>query len=210
MIDKILAVVAHPDDLEIMAGGSVIKWLGEGKEVHVLVLTTGSWYSPDGTLNRPKEEINEDLNRVKRKVGYTSYEVLSEETLNLEYKDMLVCEVLKRISSYQIDTVLTTWERDMHRDHRIASEIAVAACRRVPNLLMGQINHYMSDFYTPNYFVDITDSWERKLESVACFESQWERNKEDWISFMDATATYYGKVVGVDRAEGFIAKKILY
>lgn len=77
---NILAVVAHPDDLEMMAGGSVAKWISEDKKVYVLVLTNGSWVGPDGNLCRPLDEIKEEVDAVKQMMGYSSYEVLNEET----------------------------------------------------------------------------------------------------------------------------------
>lgn len=209
-INNILAVVAHPDDLEIMAGGSILRFLQEGKKVHVLVLTTGSWKNPEGVVVRSLEDIQKEVDNVKAYVNYTTYEVLNEETENLKFKDELVCEVLKRIADYKIDTIITTWDHDTANDHKVASAIALAACRRVPNFLMGQINYYMTTFFTPNFYVDITDTWQNKLELISCFTSQWERNCKDWTEFLGSTSEYYGKVAGVKRAEGFIIGKIRY
>ena len=202
-MQNILAVVAHPDDLEVMAGGSVAKWKKEGKSIHVLVLTNGSWVGPDGNLCRPTNEIQNEVQAVNHFMGYDSYDVLNEETLNLQFKDSLVCEVLQRINKYSIDTLLTSWEKDTHHDHRIANEIATAASRRVPNFLVGQINYYIKEAFTPNFYVDITNQWTTKLECLSKFESQWNRSKDDWTEFLDVTSRYHGKVVGCMRAEGF-------
>ena len=206
---NILAVVAHPDDLEMMAGGSVAKWKREGKFIHVLVLTNGSWEGPAGNLCRPLEEIRTEVQAVKQLVDYDSYEVLNEETLNLQYKDALVCEVLKRIKDYVIDTILTSWDKDTHHDHRIACEVAVQASRRVPNFLMGQINYYLLDVFTPNFYVDITDTFKQKIEYMSLYKSQWVRSGKDWGEYLDLLALCNGRVVGVRRAEAFIAKRFL-
>lgn len=205
---NILAVVAHPDDFEMMAGGSVFKWLAEGKSVHVLALTNGSWRGPDGNLCRKTTDINKEIESVKTAAGYHSYEVLTEETLNLQFKDSLVCEVLKRIQLFSIDTIITSWDKDTHHDHRIACEIAKAASRRVPNFLMGQINYYLLDSFDPNLYVDITDTFDKKLELMSLYNSQWDRSKSDWTDFLNASSVYLGKVIGVEKAEGFIAKKL--
>jgi len=206
-MENILAVVAHPDDFEMMAGGSVAKWLSEGKQIHVLVFTNGSWKGPDGKLCRDINDINKEIDSVRKTVGYNSYEVLNEPTLDLQFKDALVCEVLRRIQKYSIDTIITSWENDTHHDHRVACEIAKAASRRVPNFLMGQINYYMLDVFTPNLYVDITDTFEKKLQYMSLYKSQWDRSKEDWTEFLEASSLYAGKVVGVKKAEGFIAKR---
>lgn len=206
---NILAVVAHPDDLEMMAGGSVAKWKREGKHIHVLVLTNGSWVGPDGNLCRPIDEIHAEVEAVKQLMAYDSYVVLNEETLDLQYKDALVCEVLKRIKDYSVDTLLTSWEKDTHHDHRIACEISVQAARRVPNFLMGQINYYLLDSFTPNFYVDITHTFKQKIECMSLFKSQWERSGKDWEEYLNSLALCNGRVVGVERAEAFIAKRFL-
>lgn len=207
---NILAVVAHPDDLEMMAGASVSKWIAEGKYVHVLVLTNGSWVGPDGTRCRPLEEIDREVDAVKEFMGYSSYEVLNEETLNLQYKDALVCEVLQRTKTYEIDTLLTSWEHDTHRDHRIACEIAVQAARRVPTFMMGQINYYTLDTFTPNLFVDVTNTFQRKLDCMALYKSQWDRSGKDWTEYLQSLAICNGRVVGTKLAEAFVAKRLIY
>src|SRR5690606_28826638 len=120
-----------------------------------------------------------------------------EKTLELEYKDSIVCEVLKKIEKFDIDTIVTTWNKDTHRDHRVTSEIALTASRRVPNFLMGQVNYYMTDFFTPNFYVDITSEWDDKIKSMSLFASQWKRNENDWTEFLDITSKYYGKMIGV-------------
>ena len=206
---NILAVVAYPDDLEVMAGGSVAKWKSEGKNIHVLVFTNGSWISPDGNLCRPIDDIQKEVQTVKQFMGYDSYDVLNEETLNLQFKDSLVCEVLQRINKYSVDTILTSWEKDTHHDHRIANEIATSASRRVPNFLVGQINYYLKESFAPNFYVDISKQWETKIECLSKFESQWNRSRFDWTEFLDVTSRYHGKVVGCERAEGFQVYKYI-
>lgn len=209
-IKNLLAVVAHPDDLEMMGGGTILKLMKENVNVHVLILTDGSWSSQDGVTIRSKEEAKNEMNDVNMFMNYASCEMLNEKTLDLQFKDSLVCEVLNRIDKYQIDTILTTWNKDTNRDHRITSEIALSASRRVANFLMGQVNYYMTDFFTPNLYIDITEEWKKKIKGISLFTSQWKRTEKDWTDFLDITSRYYGKVIDVERAEGFIATRIKY
>ncbi|MDY0201543.1 MAG: PIG-L family deacetylase [Tenuifilaceae bacterium] len=209
-IKNLLAVVAHPDDLEMMAAGFVAKIMKDGANVHVLVLTNGSWIAPDGDIVRSKDQAATEMHNVSVFMNYSSWHMLNEATLDLNFKDALVTEVLKKIKQYNIDTLLTSWNKDSNRDHRIASEIALSASRRVPNFLMGQVNYYMLDVFTPNFYIDISDEWDKKIECMAKFVSQWERAHTDWTEFLDVISRYYGKIIGVERAEGFIAKRIAY
>jgi len=209
-IKNLLAVVAHPDDLEMMGAGCIAKFQKEGIDIHVMILTDGSWTSQDGVVIRSVKEAKAEMESVNSFMQYSSCEMLNEKTLDLQFKDSLVCEVLSRIDKYKIDTMLTSWDNDSNRDHRIAAEIALSASRRVPNILMGQINYYMTDFFTPNFYVNITPEWEQKLEAMSLFKSQWKRNQKDWTEFLDITSQYYGKTIGVQRAEGFIATRLKY
>jgi LmbE family N-acetylglucosaminyl deacetylase len=209
-LKNILAVAAHPDDLEMMGGGSMLRFQKENINIHVLVLTYGAWNSQNGTVIRSKDESSSEMHEVNAFMHYTTCDVLEEKTLELQFKDSLVCEVLSRIDKYNIDTILTTWNKDTHRDHRVASEIALSASRRVPNFLMGQVNYYMTDFFSPNFYIDITSEYEKKIEALSLFRSQWERNKKDWTEFLDITSQYYGKIIGTSRAEGFVAKRLKY
>lgn len=208
-IQNVLCVVAHPDDVEMMAGGAMLKWKKEGKRIHVLIFTDGSWYTPEGVFLRDPVETKKDVERVAAFMGYDSCEILDEKNTHLEYSDRLVCEVLNRISKYNIDTIVTTWIKDTNRDHEMASRIAQAASRRVPRFLEAQVNYYMHEVFSPNCYVDITDEWEDKLEVLSYYRSEWQRGGNDWNEFLDVTSRYYGKIVGVRRAEAFFVQKYL-
>jgi len=208
-MENILAVVAHPDDLEIMAGGTVLKYKSLGAKIHVLVMTNGSWISEKGETLRTINEAELEFENVSKVMLYDSYEMLNEKTLHIEYKDDLVCEILKRIDSYKIDTIITCWEKDTNHDHFIVSQLAKIAGKKVPRILMGQINYYMNDFFTPNFFIDISEYYDKKIEAIKLYKSQWKRNKNDWTEFLNLTSSYYGKIVRVKFAEGFISNKFL-
>jgi len=204
---SVLCILAHPDDLELMAGGSVARWVKEGHRVHALTFTTGVWTAPDGTvMRRPDEAIAEE----KKAAAYLGYTVenLRYPAMDLAYEDAHVLAVLARIGDLMPDVLLFPWERDIHHDHEVVSRIALSASRRVPTLLSGQINYYLRDFFTPNVFVDISDTWEEKIESLKIYAGQWERAGTDWYGYLDNTSRYYGKMIGVERAEGFVSRKL--
>lgn len=200
---NILAVIAHPDYLEIMAGGAVITWIRNGLNVHVLCLSDGSFASENNILCRSKEDAEYEALQSSRYIGFT-YENLGHRCLNLNYSDEIVVEVKNRINKYLIDSILCPYDKDLHHDHRVASRIALSAGRRLPNILMGQINYFMRELFAPNFFVDISGVWDEKIQACEIYKSQW---KNDWFEFLDITSRYYGKICGVYRAEGFISLK---
>ena len=205
---SILGVLAHADDLELMAGGTIAKWAKEGHKIHVMTFTDGVWESSNGEIMRNKEEALEEEKEVAKYLGYT-VENLGYHATNLDFKDKHVLEVLHRINKHNVDTLICPWEYDNNYDHQIASKIALTASGRVPRILMGQINYYLREFFTPNFFVDISDTWEQKMGALKHYKSEWKRLGSDWCEFLDATTTYYGKMSGAKRAEGFITHKFL-
>ena len=73
---------------------------------------------------------------------------------------------------------------------------------------MGKINYYLRHFFTPNIFVDITSTWDKKIKAMECFKTQWDRIGDEWYEFLDETSRYYGKICGVERAEAAIGSGI--
>jgi LmbE family N-acetylglucosaminyl deacetylase len=205
---EILCVIAHPDDLELMAGGSIARWIESGASVHVLTFSDGVWTAPDGRLMRDSEEALAEERSAAASLGY-SVENLRLPAMNLQFSDSHVLEVLRRIGKYRPDTLLCPWSGDLHHDHEVVARVTESASRRVPRVLMGQINYYLRAHFTPNVFVDISDTWDKKIKALECFSSQWRRAGDDWKEYLDITSRYYGKIAGVHRAEGFVSVKYL-
>lgn len=205
---NVLCVIAHPDDVELMAGGTLAKWIAEGHSVRVLTLSDGVWTTPDGSVARDATEALVEEAKAAEYLGFT-VENLRGPAMDLRFEDRLVREVLRRVEDLTIDTILCPWERDVHHDHEVASRIALAASRRVPRVLMGQINFFVRDIFSPNVFVDISETWEQKIKALECYTSQWSRAGKEWYGFLDQTTRYYGQMVGVERAEGFVSNKLL-
>ena len=206
---KILCVIAHPDDIELMAGGSLAKWIDEGHEIHALTFTDGVWTSPDGAVARDRKGALSEEKNAADLLGY-NVENLQYPAMEMRFQDKHVCEVLQRVDNLEIDTIICPYEKDLHHDHEVVSRIAISASRKVKRVLMGQINYHLRNIFKPNYFIDISDTWDQKIRALKCFKSEWKRAGKDWIEFLEQTTRYYGKMCGVERAEGFVTNKFLY
>jgi hypothetical protein len=144
-----LCVIAHADDLELMAGGTVAKRDRRGsrgarpddleRSVHRSVWRRHA---------RRAGGVGRGATRAAC-LGYT-VENPGLSAMDLKFEDRLVVEVVRRIEARRADTLLCPWERDVHHDHEVVSRIAVSATRRVSRALMGQINYYLRDFFRPN------------------------------------------------------------
>ena len=204
---NVLFVGAHPDDLEMMAGGLVNRIVCEGGNVHAITLTDGTWAGADGVVHRNNNNYLEEVENAAKILGY-SYEHLNEKTFNIRYKDEIVVKILKRINDLSIDTIICPWIKDLHIDHQMAARMAISASKNINKVLMGQINWYIGDdMFKPNIYFDITDQYKSKIEALRCYKSEMKRTGDKWESYQEALTNYYGLISGVPRAEGFITKK---
>jgi len=209
-ISSVLCVGAHPDDIELMAGGSVARWIKEGRQGHFLTFTDGAWISPSGRVEREAEEALREGSAAASSLG-VEVENLQLPSLDLRHEDRLVMEVLRRVEHHKIDTIVCPWDGDSNHDHEVVSRICVSASRRVPRVMMGAINFFLREFFTPNFFVDISDTWDDKISAMECYDGQWSSKQkcDEWLPWLDESSRLYGRMVGVPRAEGFIVKKFL-
>ena len=118
-MNNILIVNAHPDDAELMAGGSMLKWKKHGANIFVLTFSDGGLTLPDGSVYRSKEDAIKEEKLVSNYIGYTC-ENLGIKNLHLEFKDEYVVKVIENINKYKIDTIITHYDKDLHHDHEIA------------------------------------------------------------------------------------------
>ena len=202
---NVLVVGAHPDDLEWMAGGTVAKIISEGGKVHLITLTNGTWKDASGNYYRDKDIAISEAKKAASVLGYT-IEHLDEPCLDVNFRDALVVQVLNRIDKINADTIICPWIDDLHHDHEMTARIAVSASRRVPRVLMGMCNWYVFRTpFNPNFFVDISDTYSKKMAALECYESEMKRIGGTWRKYHDNITSNYGIMVNVERAEGFIS-----
>ncbi len=167
---NILVIGAHYDDAELGAGGSMAKWVKNGKNIYKLTLT-------DNVTKFEKKNIIVD-NESSKKDSERACEILGVKEITDEV-DLAPCTALifnkkqmQQIESFiidnDIDTIVTHFLSDIQQDHVHASTISYVAGRYCDNILMYQSNKYIlpKDFY-PRYFEDITDTIELKKEALA-------------------------------------------
>lgn len=205
---NILCCGAHPDDIELMAGGTLSRFASEGHKIHCIVFSNGSWLKPDGEIGRDPQVAVAENREIAKALKY-ELNILDEKTMDIPFEDRLVSVVLREIEKNNIDTLILPWEGDLHKDHQTVARIGISASRRVPRVLHGQINYYLHSFFCPNFFVDISDHYENKINVLKKYKSVWAGKEDDWREFLHATHTYYGKMIGTKMAEGFITNKYL-
>lgn len=219
---RVMAIVAHPDDAEFSSAGTIARWVDEGREVTYLVCTNGDKGTPDPdmTSERLARAREEEQREAARVLGVKEVVFLGHPDGGLEDTPQFRGEVVREIRRYRPDIVLTSdpYRRYMqHRDHRIAGTVALDAVYPYArdhlfypeHLAQGLRPHKVKEVYiwgsdNPNTYIDITATFERKMEALACHKSQvrswpWEQLKER----MRGMAASYGKGRGMELAEAF-------
>lgn len=224
---SVLGVAAHPDDLDFGAGGTLAKFAAEGAEVHILILTDGSKGSADPAMTGHK------LARIRQQEQQGALEVMGGATVDflgypdahLEVTMQLKRDIVQAVRRYKPDVVITmdptmvySAERGFvnHPDHRAAGQAALDAVfplardhMTFPELVAAGYEPHKTptllliNFNTVNYYSDITDYLDTKLQLMARHESQGFAAPEvqDRARSFAETA---GKKAGCRYAEAFV------
>ena len=192
-IRRVLVVVAHPDDAEFGCGGSVARWVKEGKEVTYVILTNGDKGSGDRSMTseRLAKIRQEEQRNAALTLGVQRVEFLGYPDGELEDTREVRRGVTAEIRRWRPDLLVTqnpyrtTNLYASHRDHRIAAGVALDCVYPLardhlsfPELLaQGLEPHKVREVYlmwweNPEVVVDISDTMDLKLKALACHASQ--------------------------------------
>jgi LmbE family N-acetylglucosaminyl deacetylase len=132
------------------------------------------------------------------------------KTLEVEFVDALNGEIVRIVEDKKIDMVYTHWIGDIHHDHQAVAKASLHGCRHVPRMLMYRSNWYHSNLdFKGNFYVDITDTWDRKEQAILAHVSEMERTGRKWSRFFKNEAENAGQRIGVKTAEVFEVVKWL-
>jgi LmbE family N-acetylglucosaminyl deacetylase len=198
---KVLAIGAHPDDVELGCGGTLARHRDAGDSVSVLVMTVGE-RGPQLLSTRMSEQQDacDVLGAALYWGGLPDCDVGAGSSTVA-----LIEQVLADVCP---DVVYTHAPEDSHQDHRAVSWASSSACRRVPRVLFYEGPTTLS--FEPLVFVDIASSLETKLASLRAHTSQVLKNGLVDLEAIEALARYRGFQGRVRQAEAFAAARFLW
>ncbi|TYQ25769.1 PIG-L deacetylase family protein [Pseudanabaena sp. UWO310] len=220
---NILVVAAHPDDEVLGCGGAIAKHIQQGDKVHILILAEGV---TSRKSERNRDDSQAELSALEIVANKASH-VLGVSSLSMhDFPDnrMDSCELLdivkfieKSIEQYQPQIVYTHHSGDVNIDHRCIHQAVVTACRPIPNhpvhtLLFFEIpssTEWQTTSsalpFTPNWFVDISETLVLKLEALEAYESEMRSYPHPRsLEAVEYLARWRGATIGVKAAEAFI------
>jgi len=225
----ILAFGVHPDDVELGCSGTILASVAGGKKVGIVDLTRGELGTRGNAETRKVEAA--DAARVLGSSIRENLEMADGFFQNDEKHQRKVIEVIRK---YRPEIILCNAIEDRHPDHgrsaQLVEEAAFLSGLRKIETSAADVNqeawrpkyvfHYLQDrFLQPDFVFDISGYFDKKLESIMCYKTQFFNPDLDepqtYISspsFFDsikARSMMLGKRIGVQYAEGYITRKMI-
>ena len=220
----VLTIAAHPDDIELTCAGTLIKMVDKGYSVGILDLTQGEM----GTRGTPEIRAKE-AEAARAVIGARFRERLnfgdSRLTASIENRFALA----EKIRAARPKTVILPYWEGRHPDHYTAATLGYEACYAagLKQLSVAGEPHrpkkilYASMYWEvrPSFLVDISPQFDRKIQAINCFASQFAGDLRDiaelypaWGKLIDRITTqckYFGHLMGVNYAEPFVVKELM-
>ncbi len=214
---KILVIAPHPDDETIGCGGTLLRHRDNGDEISCAVMTKlRSGPQADEELVKIKQQ---EIEKVKKIYQFKFYKALDYQPSELDKQpfNSLVSEVSNLFSKVQPEIIYIPYTNDVHTDHQVVSKAVISSSKWFRSNSIKEINMYETlsetnfDFlsknaFNPNFFVEITNYLEKKLEICRCYKTEFKKHpfprSEESIRSL---AKLRGSQSGYDSAESFIS-----
>jgi len=223
---NILAIGAHPDDVETSCGGTLAKYAKLGHKVFTATTTNGNI----GSATLPMDEIA----RIRKEEARRAAAIIGAEYICLDYDDEMFYETkevrlafINLVRHCKADVIFTHYPEDYNPDHELTSKIindiavmipiAHLKTEEEPYDVIPSIWYYEPDCgmnFQPTDYVDITDFYETKMKMLGCMESQKAWMADNYASmrlddnrFFDTIrifSEFRGMQAGCKYAEGFV------
>ena len=225
----VLFFAAHPDDVELSAGGTLLKFTKNGKKAGIIDLTRGE-LGTRGSISIRKKESE----KASGILGVTIRENLLINDGDIVNSKDNHLKIISSIRKYRPDVIFIPYFDDRHPDHQNANKLIREASfysglPKIVTKLKGKIqepfrtkrNIYYMQTYTfePSFIVDISDEFDVKMKAVMCYASQFYSpgskgpqtfiSDKKFIEYLEARAKFYGFKIGKKYGEPFYIEEDL-
>lgn len=225
----ILAIGAHPDDVELSCSGTLINEIKQGKKVGIVDLTQGEL----GTRGTVETRYTEAANAAMI-MGVQVRENLKMRDGFFQNDEAHQLKLITAIRKYQPSIVIGNVLHDRHPDHGKGGKLIADSCflsglakietlddegNKQERWRPSYVLHYIQDWYhEPDLLIDISDVFDQRMQAIAAYTTQFKAadnsaepqtyiSTPDFFESIVARARMFGKRIGVKYAEGFISEK---
>jgi LmbE family N-acetylglucosaminyl deacetylase len=194
---NILAIGAHPDDIEFGCGGALTKFAAKGHQIYLLVMTRGGMGASPKV--RAKEQADAKLILGAQQVFWGGY----RDTYLVADKNMIE-KIEKVIARVRPAFIFCHYPDDTHQDHRNLCQATVSATRYVKNVLFYE--GPTTQNFSPQVFIDISETLEQKVRALKAHRSQIKKTNIEDLSIVElagSSANFRGIQGRVKYAEAF-------
>lgn len=190
----ILAIGAHPDDIELGCGGSLAKLSDDGYKIKCLFLSSGE------CGGNPSEREKESYNACKilniDKVIFGKF-----PDTNIQYNHDTINFLEGIIKDYTPHIIFIPSEKDTHQDHMNLSKACITAYRKLPRILSYETDSTITSF-RPTLYIDIGKYYTKKRKALDCHKTQSKKMFMSYKSVLNL-ASYRGNQMNIPLAEAF-------
>jgi LmbE family N-acetylglucosaminyl deacetylase len=194
---SVLAIGAHPDDIELGCGGTLARHVSAGDRVAMLVVTRGEEGPGDARQRVAEQQRAAEVLGVHALLWGSGIPDCRVSLHELELVH-LIEEAIQRIDA---TIVYTHSPGDSHQDHRVVAQCTMGAARWVSTVLGYEAPSSLG--FSPTTFVDISDSLDKKIEATMCHATQAEGSRMVSVARIRSAAAYHGYSSRRAHAEGF-------
>lgn len=201
---SVLAIGAHPDDIEYGCAGTLLKFARKGHPVYLMVMTQGEMGGAAAT--RKKEQLASAKTLGAKEVFWGGYQD-TKVPLNNES----IAKIERVLAKVSPTFVFVNHREDTHQDHRHVAIATSTATRYAKNVLYYEVP--TTESFNPHVFVDIETSLEKKLASLKAHHSQVSKTNIRGLDILhgaQSNATFRGIQGRVRYAEAFMPSRLFF
>ena len=180
----VLAIGAHPDDVEFGCAGTLAKHRADGDSLNILTLSMGE-VGGDSSIRKQESQKAAEIQNAQLFMGRFVDTDINHSASTIQFIEKIVQEI-------QPTHIYTHSFHDSHQDHRSTYQATITACRKIPNLYCYLSPSSTVDF-KPNVFINIDRFIEAKLLILGAFSSQYAIRPYLEPDLIKATARYWGR-----------------
>lgn len=198
---KVLVLAPHIDDGEFGCGGSISKWVNEGKEVYYAAFSSARKSVPQGM---PEDILEKEVKEATQVLGIEPGNLLLFKYPAREfptYRQEILEDMVRLGNELKPELVLLPSSNDTHQDHQTISQEGFRAFKKIS--MIGYEMPYNNLNFSTNLFVVLGEEHvSKKVKALKCYESQ-ARRAYATPDFITSLATVRGTQIGVKYAEAF-------